>query len=286
RIVASRLRLTDRAGRWATYQVGCHGRTVSEVAKDLGCAWHTVNDAVVAYGTRLVDDPDRIGVVTALGLDETKFVRRGRFRIRQWSTSIVDVSAGRLLDVVEGRSAAPVALWLRNRDVAWRRRIRFATLDMSGPYRKVFDDELPDAIQIADPFHLVRLANQKLDEVRRRVQQDVLGRRGHKHDPLFRARRLLVLAHEKLDDKADTKLRGLLAAGDPRGEVATAWHAKEATRALYDHTDPTVALEWVDRLSVDLRDRDCPPEIRQLIHTGFGGGSGHWIPTGWLVSAS
>ena len=66
-IAAPRLGLTDRAGRWATYQVGRHGRTVSEVAADLGCDWHTVNNAVIAYGARLVDDPDRIGKVTALG---------------------------------------------------------------------------------------------------------------------------------------------------------------------------------------------------------------------------
>jgi transposase len=49
-IAAPRLKLTDRAGRWVTYQVGCHGRTVAEVASDLGADWHTVNDAVVAYG--------------------------------------------------------------------------------------------------------------------------------------------------------------------------------------------------------------------------------------------
>lgn len=38
-IAAARLKLTDRAGRWATVQVGRHGRSVSEVAKDLGCGW-------------------------------------------------------------------------------------------------------------------------------------------------------------------------------------------------------------------------------------------------------
>jgi hypothetical protein len=66
RIGAARLAMTDRAGRWATAQVGRHGRTVNEVAGELGCDWHTVNDAVLAYGTPLVDDPDRIGEVTAL----------------------------------------------------------------------------------------------------------------------------------------------------------------------------------------------------------------------------
>ena len=57
-IAAPRLKLTDRAGRWATVQVGRHGRSVTEVAKDLGCGWHPVMDAVVAYGQALVDDPD------------------------------------------------------------------------------------------------------------------------------------------------------------------------------------------------------------------------------------
>lgn len=49
-LVAGRLGITDRAGRWACEQVGRHGRSVTEVAADLGCAWHTVNRAVLAYG--------------------------------------------------------------------------------------------------------------------------------------------------------------------------------------------------------------------------------------------
>jgi transposase len=84
---------------------------------------------------------------------------------------------------------------------------------------------LPDATQIADPFHLVKLANSKLDECRRRVQNETLGHRGRKTDPLYRARRLLTKAHERLDEHGETKLLGLLAAGDRRGEVRMAWHA-------------------------------------------------------------
>jgi hypothetical protein len=226
-IASPRLGLTGRAGRWATFQVGRHCRTVSEVAADPGCDWHTVNDAVIAYGAKLVDDPDRIGQVTALGLDETLFGKRGKWRIKQWSTSIVDVRGGQLLDVVEGRDAAPACAWLANRDPAWRDEVTHASLDMSGSYRSVFDTMLPDAVQVADPFHLVRLAGEKLDEVRRRVQNETLGHRGRKTDPLYRARKLLVLAAERLDETATGRLTGLLAAGDPKGEVTVAWHAKK-----------------------------------------------------------
>jgi hypothetical protein len=51
RIAAPRARVTDRAGRWVTAQVGRDGRSVAEVARELGCDWHTVMDAVTAYGT-------------------------------------------------------------------------------------------------------------------------------------------------------------------------------------------------------------------------------------------
>ena len=101
-----RCALTTRAARWATSQVGRHGRSVAEVAMDLGCDWHTVMDAVALYGTPLIDDPDRFDTVTALGLDETLFCREGRFRIQCWSTQIVDVRRGQLLDVVAGRDSS------------------------------------------------------------------------------------------------------------------------------------------------------------------------------------
>ena len=56
-----------------------------------------------------------------------------------------------------------------------------------------------------------------LDECRRRVQNDTLGHRGHKDDPLYRWRRLLTKADERLDNNGCEKLLGLLDAGDPRG---------------------------------------------------------------------
>ena len=191
RIAAPRLSVTDRAGRWATAQVGRQGRAVSDVAAELGAAWHAVNDAVMAYGQALLDaDVDRVGQVEALGVDEVMFARVGRWRTQAWSTSIVDVGAGQLLDVIEGRSAAGLCDWLAGMGEVWCDGISWAVLDLSGPWRLAFDTMLPDAVQVADPFHVVKLANQRLDEVRRRVQNETLGHRGHKDDPLYRSRRL------------------------------------------------------------------------------------------------
>jgi transposase len=260
--------VTVRAARWMCRQVGGHGRTVDEVADDLGCDWHTVNDTVVEWGEALLAaDTDRISTVRGLGLDETLFCRKGRWRTQAWCTSIVDVGRGQLLDVVEGRSGAGPARWLAQQPAGWLAGIEFGVLDLSGPYRATFDTMLPHAHQVADPFHLVRLANQRLDEVRRRVQNATLGHRGHKHDPLYRARRLLTKADERLEDRGRTKLLGLLDAGDPHGEVRMAWHSKEVIRSIYDIDDHTLAVAFVDRLAADLQDQSVPPEINQLGRT-------------------
>ena len=108
--------------------------------------------------------------------------------------------------------------------------------------------------QVADPFHVVRLGNDALDDVRRRVQNQTLGHRGRKDDPLYRARKLLVSASENITENGHARLRGLLDAGDPYGEVRDAWHAKETLRAIYDIADHQLGIETVNQLAADLQD--------------------------------
>lgn len=272
KIAAARARMTDRAGRWATVQVGLSGRTVSDVAVELGCDWSTVMAAVTSFGEALLEaDMDRCSGVTSLGLDETLFVKRGPRHHKAWATSVVDVGGpGRepkLIEVIEGRTAKVVSAWIDAQPATWRDPICWGTLDMSGPYRKVFNDSLPGAVQIADPFHVVKHANSKVDQCRRRVQNDTLGHRGRKTDPLYRCRRLLTKAHERLDETGETKLVGLLEAGDPQGEVRMAWHAKETVRGLYDITDPDLAAEFIDELIENMADETMPEEVQQLSGT-------------------
>ncbi len=267
-IAPARAAMTVRAGRWCCEQVGRQGRTVAGVARGLGCDWHTVNDAVIGWGAALlVADTARIGPVAALGLDETLFCRTGQWRTQSWCTSIVDVGTGQLLDVAEGRNAAVASAWIDNQPAGWRAGVVYGVLDMSGPYRKTFNDSLPDATQVVDPFHVHKHANSMLDECRRRVQNETLGHRGHKDDPLYRSRRLLTKGHERLDEHGHAKLMGLLEAGDPHGEVRMCWHAKETVRTLYAIADPDTAATFLDELVDDMADPDMPPEVRALAGT-------------------
>jgi transposase len=129
---------------------------------------------------------------------------------------------------------------------------------------------LPDAVQIADPFHVVKLANTKLDECRRRVQNELLGHRGRKADPLYRVRRLLTKAEERLSDDGREKLLGLLQAGDLDGHVAITWQAKELIRSLYDHQNEELALTFVIRLGRDLKDAAPSSASDRFATTGPG----------------
>ena len=111
------------------------------------------------------------------------------------------------------------------------------------------------------------LANTALDECRRRVQNETLGHRGRKTDPLYRARRRLVMARERLTDGQHERVMGLLRAGDPHREVWFAWNAKEVVRQIYDHTNVELAEAWVDELVRDFTDREMPIEVRRLGRT-------------------
>ena len=264
RIATMNHQMTDRCGRWMTEQVGRCGRPVSDLARELDCDWHTINDAVVSYGEALLADPDRFGVVNFLGLDETAFVRPAPYHRTTFATSIVDVGRAQLLDVVQGREAKDATTWLKTQGPVWLQGIKAGSIDLSATYAKVFNELCPSATLVADPFHVVKHANAKLDECRRRVQNEQLGHRGHKHDPLYRIRRLLVKAHERLDDKGSEKLTGLLAAGDPHGHVANTYTAKEAVRELYSFVDHELAGTWIDELIGTMKDTYWPLEVRSL----------------------
>jgi transposase len=267
RIAAKNCLLTTRAAKWATVQVG-GGRTVSEVAAELACDWHTVNDAVVTYGEALLEaDRKRLNQTSAIGLDETSFVRLGAMKQTSYATTVADVANHQIIDILPTRKYVDVAGWIDAQPQAWKERIRFGALDMSNVYAAVYSVTLPKASQVVDPFHLVQLANRSLDGVRRRVQNEQTGHRGRKDDPLYRARRVLLRGEERLDDKAAARLASLLALGDPGGEVAIAYRIKERLRDFYRTTNPAEARAMLEELVAHCVKRAMPPEIQKLGRT-------------------
>ena len=249
RVAAVRPRavLTERAGAEAARRVGKDAHAVAAVARDLGVGWATIMRAVRDHGSPLVDDPARLQGVVTLGLDETSFLKATRVAPTRWVTGLVDLEGGRLLDVVADRTKAAVDRWLGARPRGWLAQVDTVALDPWRGYASALATSLGHATVVVDHFHAIRLANTVVDQVRRRVQQATLGHRGHTHDPLYRIRKLLLIATEQLTQRGRARLRAGLAAGDPTGEVAAAWQGKELLRAVYRAVGRPAARAGLDR---------------------------------------
>ena len=261
--LAARCLLTRRAAIECCIQVGINARPVAQMARELGVSWHTVMDAVTEIGEPLVDDPARVGDVAMLGIDETSWLRANRDHPTRFATSLVDLEARRIIDVIPGNASRDVQGWLDAQPAAWLNGIAVVATDLAESYRRALDGRLEHAIRVADPFHVVRIGNRCLDQVRRRVQNQTLGHRGRKPDPLYRVRKLMLKATERLDGTGLDRMLLGLRLGDPDDEVLGAWTAKESVRDVYLTDDHATAEVLLDKTIEGCR-LDVVPEIRSL----------------------
>ena len=105
--------------------------------------------------------------------------------------------------------------------------------------KNAIDDQLQDATSVLDAFHIVKLAGDALDEVRRRVQQDTLGHRGRKGDPLYQIRLLLHASRHKLTPRQQERLREAFTADEAHISVEVAYLHRASARGLPpSHTHP------------------------------------------------
>jgi transposase len=255
--------ITRRAGAEACRQVGELARPVSGVAAEFGVCWWTVMNAVIEHGTPLVDDPARVGPVTQLGVDETSFLKANREHSTIYATGLVDLRQRIVIDMVGGNAAADLRKWTANAHPAWLAGIEVVATDLAESFRAGLSPHLDHARRVADPFHVVRVGNRCLDTVRRRVQNETLGHRGRKADPLYRIRKVLLTGSERLDDTGSDRMLLALRVGDPNDEVLGAWLAKESVRDVYLTDDPAEAAVLLDKTIAGCAS-DEVDEIRSL----------------------
>jgi transposase len=267
--IAARAVLTERARRWAFDQVARHDRAVASVAGQLGVGWHTIMRQVIERGAPLLADESRLDGVTAIGVDETSFLRATGAHRAMFATGIADLTPGRpprLLDVVVGRSGTVLGAWLGQRDEQWRGGIRTGSLDPFRGYATALGALLPNATRVLDPFHVVKLALTCVDLVRRRVQQDTTGHRGRSQDPLFRCRRLLRRRADRLTPGQRDRLKTALEAGDPDGQIAAAWWIAQDIMSAYRLLDRTAGKAKM--IAAIAAARACPiREVQRLART-------------------
>ncbi len=130
------------------------------IARLMRIAWDTVGRIVErVIAERL--DPRRLDGLRAVGVDEVSYRRRHRYL-----TVVADHDTGRIVWLAKGRNAATLQAFF---DELGERRatIRAVSIDMSGSYEKAIRDSVPQAEVCFDPFHVVRVAADAVDQVRR-----------------------------------------------------------------------------------------------------------------------
>ncbi len=239
--VPPRARTTTRLRTEIGAAIGDAGRSVVEVAGAHRVSWPTAHRAFVAHAEAQLTEPE---VVAVLGIDET---RRGKprwqrctdtgrwVRVDPWDTGFVDVAGDQgLLGQREGRTSAAVISWLSERSEEFRAGVQFVAIDPAAVYATAIRTPglLPNATIVVDHFHLVKLANDALTKVRRRVTWDLRDRRGRKLDPEWANRRRLLRGRERLSDRSFAKMWNAIIDEDDTGQILSAWIAKEELRTL------------------------------------------------------
>ena len=269
---APRAKLSRAGVRWALEGIVVQHLTMARVAEGLGVSWNTANDAVLAEGRRvLIGDPQRLKAVTTIGVDEHvwRHTRRGD----KYVTVIIDLTPvregtgpARLLDMVEGRSKQAFKRWLAERDQAWRDGVEVVAMDGFTGFKTAAAEEVPDAVAVMDPFHVVHLAGDALDRCRRRVQLQVHGHRGLRDDPLYRSRRTLHTGKDLLTEKQHTRLSELFA-DENHIAVEVTWALYQQMVAAYRHDDRSQGREQMVTL-IDSISSGVPKALSEVITLG------------------
>jgi len=266
--------LSQRGLRWALEGLVCQQLTVARIAEGLDVSWSTANDAVLAEGQRvLINDPARFDGVTVVGFEQHvwRHTRRGE----RFVTVIIDLTGirngtgpARLLDMIEGRSKQAVKRWLTERPQAWRATLEIVAMDGFTGFKTAAAEEVPQAVAVMDPFHVVRLAGDALDLCRRRVQQELHGHRGRKTDPLYRSRRTLHTGADLLTDKQWARIETLFA-GDDHVQVEATWGIYQRMVAAYREPDRTRGRQVMAKIieSVSVGVPAALVELRRLGRT-------------------
>jgi transposase len=206
------------------------------IAGVLRIAWDTVGRIVERVVADHLDERRLAGLV-CIGVDEIAYRRHHRYL-----TSVVDHRTGAIVWCAAGRNAATLQRFF---DELGDRKgsIRAVSIDMSGGYEKAIRDNLPDAEIAFDPFHVVRLGQRAVDQVRR----DEWNAHERSHTPKGRWIKGTRWSLLKAPDKQSIPQLALL------GEVAHANKAlyrafllKEELRLLYQLDDPGLAPAHLD----------------------------------------
>jgi len=213
----------------------------SAVAELMRIAWRTVGSICERVCDEAQREVDLLDGLRRIGIDEISH-RKGQ----RYLTVVVDHDTGRLVWAAAGRDRKTVEAFFDALGETRCKQIELVSCDMAGWIAGPVADRLPDAVRCVDPFHVVMLATDALDEVRREVWNDArrAGELAAAKD-LKGARFALWKNPENLTDRQAAKLSSIQ---KTNARLYRAYLLKEQLRQIYRlSADAAVKLldEWI-----------------------------------------
>jgi len=274
KLAAPRSSTTRRCARYVLRRLLIDRTTISAIAAELGVSWHTVSTIAMRTTADLIAaaGSDRLAGVRVIGVDEHRWAPR-RLGPEGFVTLIIDLTpthdhsgAARLLDMVAGRSAAALASWLAAQPADFAAGVQVVAMDGFAGYKTAATQVIPDAVTVMDPFHVVALAGVKLDQIRQRIQQQTLHRRGHTGDPLYGIRRIARTRLQLLSTRQYTRLTQVLDI-DEHIAVKVAHVIYQKIIAAYADPSRQRGKEAMTRLIESIR-RGVPTGLEEIAQLG------------------
>ena len=217
--------------------------TIQDTARHLGVSWDVIKDIQKRYLQKRFSRP-KLKKLKEIAIDEISIGKRHRYL-----TVVLDLKTGAVVFVGDGKGADAL-------DPFWKQvkraksKIDAVAIDMSPAYISAIIKNLPNAKIVFDHFHVIKMFNDKLSELRRQLYHevnDILQKKVMKG-----TRWLLLKNPENLDPDRDEhrRLREALELNQP---LATAYYMKEDLRQFWKQTNKMTATafleSWIRRAS-------------------------------------
>ena len=212
--------------------------TIRDIARHLQVSWDTVKNIEVRYLHRRFSKP-KLRHLREIAIDEI-CIGKGRFL-----TNVLDLRTGAIVFVGKGRKAETLdPFWKRLKGS--RAKVRAVAIDMSKAYTMAVRENLPKAVLVYDHFHIIKLYNQKLTELRRELHREATTKLAK--NVLKGTRWLLLMNPENLDSEKGEPLK-LQEALDLNESLFIAYYMKEYLRQVWEQPNKTAARkllnEWI-----------------------------------------
>lgn len=212
--------------------------TIQDIVETFGISWNTVCEIDLARLKKLARP--QLGGLKRLAMDENYLGTRHGF-----VTVVLDLDTKAIVSVLKGRGKVALAPFFSKLKQANAKIVAAAT-DMAGEYIAAVMEHLPKAALVFDRFHVVKLMNEKLSDLRREMYHELTDKMHRKM--LKGTRYLLVMNPENLkqNQKVDEKAQ-LKEALKLNESLSVAYYLKEDLRQLWNQKSKPAAEKYLDQ---------------------------------------